>query len=218
MNRITIVAACMLACGLTLAGCNSSSISDFLPTGGGYPIRLETDPPGAEAQTSLGQTCRTPCTVAVPAARDDFTVTFALAGYEGQTVPVSVVTAAAMGSESPSPVQFAPNPVVAQLDPAPPPAANKKAAKPKAKARAQKAASGGGGTTRGAGATATPALTPAAAAQDAATAVPAATTGTSAFAPAFPAGVPAAQSPATQRTIPGAQPTAPPAGAWPTPR
>jgi hypothetical protein len=128
MPRVAVA----IAVSLALAGCGSLSTSSVLPDlGGGCPINLVSDPPGAEARTSLGPACRTPCTVAVP-ARGDFTVTFALAGYEGQTVPVSVMTSGPIGSDYGAAVQFAPNPVVAQLEPAPPPvAAKKKTAKAK---------------------------------------------------------------------------------------
>src|ERR1044071_9209206 len=95
MNRVAV----SIALSLALAGCSSfSSFSpgDWLPNlslgggGGGYPLRLESNPPGADARTSLGQGCRTPCTVSVP-AREDFTVTFALPGYETQMVPVDLL-------------------------------------------------------------------------------------------------------------------------------
>jgi hypothetical protein len=124
-------AAVAIALSLALAGCGSLSTGSILPDlGGGYPIKLESDPAGAEARTSLGPACRTPCTVAVP-ARGEFTVTFALAGYEPQTVPVSVLTSGAIGTDFTTAVQFAPNPVTAQLEPAPPPAAKKKGGKAK---------------------------------------------------------------------------------------
>jgi len=120
-----------IAASVALAGCGSLSTGSLMPDlGGGYPIKLESDPAGAEARTSVGPSCRTPCTVAVP-ARGEFTVTFALAGYEPQTVPVSVLSSGAIGSDFTAAVQFAPNPVVAQLEPAPPPATKKKTTKPR---------------------------------------------------------------------------------------
>src|SRR5215211_2844580 len=122
MRRVPVA----LAASLALAGCGSFTTGSLLPDlGGGYPITLQSDPLGAEARTSLGPACRTPCTVAVP-ARGEFTVTFALAGYDPQTVPVSVLTSGAIGTDYTAPVQFAPNPVVAQLEAAPPPVAAKK--------------------------------------------------------------------------------------------
>jgi len=126
MNRLAVSLAC-----IGLAGCSSLGSNDALSTGStGYPIKLESDPPGADARTSVGPGCQTPCTVAIP-ARGDFTVTFSLAGRETQTIPVQLQTS---GSET-SAVQFAPNPVFAALEPAP--AAHvtkKKAAKPKPRA------------------------------------------------------------------------------------
>src|SRR5262249_20819270 len=74
MNRLAVSLAC-----IGLAGCSSLGSNDALSTGStGYPIKLESDPPGADARTSVGPGCQTPCTVAIP-ARGDFTVTFSLA-------------------------------------------------------------------------------------------------------------------------------------------
>src|SRR5215475_12394968 len=128
MRRIAIV----IAGSALAAGCGSFSPGDYLPSfgGAGYPLKLESDPPGAEARTSLGQSCRTPCTVAVPAS-GDFAVTFALAGYESQTVPVSIVQSSGQGSDYSTAVQLNPNPVEVQLEPAAPAPVAKK--KPKAK-------------------------------------------------------------------------------------
>src|SRR4051794_39076975 len=104
MSRIAVA----ITVSLALAGCGSLSTSSLMPDlGGGYPVNLVSDPPGAEARTSLGPGCRTPCTVAVP-ARGDFTVTFALAGYEAQTVPVGMLTSGPIGSDTGAAVQFAP--------------------------------------------------------------------------------------------------------------
>jgi hypothetical protein len=129
MSRVNVA----IAASLALAGCGSSSTGSLLPDlGGGYPIKLESDPAGAEARTSFGPACRTPCTVAVP-GRGEFTVTFALAGYEPQTVPVGVIRAGPLGSDPSAAVQFSPNPVVAELEPAaaPAPSAKKKTGKAK---------------------------------------------------------------------------------------
>ena len=136
MNRVAV----SIALSLALAGCSSfSSFSpgDWLPNlslggggGGGYPLRLESNPPGADARTSLGQGCRTPCTVSVP-AREDFTVTFALPGYETQMVPVDLLRSGGgfgTASDFGTAVQFTPNPVVAMLEPAAPPAAPSRSA------------------------------------------------------------------------------------------
>jgi hypothetical protein len=182
MMRLAVILAAIAA----VAGCSSLPGGGFLP-GGGYPINLESDPPGAEARTSLGQACRTPCTVTVP-GRDDFTVTFALAGYETQMVPVTLLRSGGLGSEFAA-VQFDPNPVAAQLAPAPPPVTKKKrgGAKPRT-------------ATKSAPPTGAERVGPP----------------PSADVPPAQRTIPGAVPPA-QRTIPGAQPTAP-ASAWPPPR
>src|SRR4029078_11305146 len=87
-------------------------------------LAIESEPPGAEAKTSLGQSCRTPCQLAVQPG-SEFSVTFALSGYRRQTV--SVRPGAAGASATP---QLSPNPVQVALQrsaPAKKPVANKKA-------------------------------------------------------------------------------------------
>ena len=139
MSRVTAA----LAASLALAGCGSSSTGSLLPDlGGGYPVKLESDPAGAEARTSVGPACRTPCTVAVP-ARGEFTVTFALAGYETQTVPVGMIRSGPLGSDPSAAVQFAPNPVVVELEaaaPAPSPTTKTGKSKPRTAAKTAPAA------------------------------------------------------------------------------
>jgi hypothetical protein len=130
MTRVAVI----IGASLALTGCSSFSVGDWMPSmsggGGSIPLRIESDPPGADARMSTGQSCRTPCTITVPAA-DSLTVAFALAGYETQTVPIDLVR----GSTGPdyTPPQLSPNPVMAMLRPAgPPPAAKtKKKTKPK---------------------------------------------------------------------------------------
>jgi hypothetical protein len=91
-------------------------------------MQFESEPAGAEARTSVGQSCRTPCSVAVAAT--DFTVTFSLPGYQPQTVPVRVVAS----TEPPDPnlpggdssgARLVPNPVFVELTTAAPVAARK---------------------------------------------------------------------------------------------
>jgi PEGA domain len=81
MNRVIAV----VACGFTLAACSSSpSPSPAPPT---QALRIESKPPGAEAKTSLGRSCRTPCELEVQAA-DGYSMTLTLKGYQPQTVSV----------------------------------------------------------------------------------------------------------------------------------
>ena len=105
-------------------------------------MQFESEPAGAEAKTSTGQTCRTPCSLAVSA--NEFTVSFALPGYQPQTVPVRVVAstdARDIGTEGEvAPPRLVPNPVFVELQPAgKPPVASKPAPakkKPKSAPRA----------------------------------------------------------------------------------
>ena len=53
-------------------------------------VRFESEPPGAEAKTSNGQTCRTPCALALPGDKT-FTVTFTLNGYQPDTEKLDLV-------------------------------------------------------------------------------------------------------------------------------
>jgi len=88
--------------------------------------QFESEPPGAEARTSTGQSCRTPCALALPA--QGFNVTFTLNGYLPQAIPVVLHVPEfrpdpELGDTLPS---FRPNPVVAALELAPPPPRKKK--------------------------------------------------------------------------------------------
>jgi len=120
------------ACGLMLAGCSSMS---WLPGSSSGPtkatVQLQSQPAGAQADTSLGPGCRTPCAVEV-AAPGDFTVSFSLDGFLPQTVPVRVKPAESMFGDA----SLVPNPVYAQLQPAPPPPSKHKPKSPPPKPHA----------------------------------------------------------------------------------
>jgi hypothetical protein len=144
MTRI-VVAAC---CALALGGCTSWLPSlDF--TSGGYvaELVLESEPAGAEARTSQGPACRTPCRLAVE-ARGGFSVTFSREGYLPQSVPVQVRQPgdSRFDPGAPPSLQLTPNPVAVVLEPAPAPPPKRKpvkrrpAPKPVAAAPAQPAA------------------------------------------------------------------------------
>ncbi len=122
--------------GVMLAGCSSTSMPSmdlFKSKPAEVALQLESTPPGAIATTSLGPSCKTPCSVSV-AASENFTVNYTLSKFQSATVPVTVTTQ--MGS----PPVLDPNPVVAELQPTVPPrraaAPKKRAAKPKATAPA----------------------------------------------------------------------------------
>ncbi len=116
MRRVILIAAA----SITLAGCGSTSSLDFLkPTPPNVTVRLESVPPGADAKTSVGPGCKTPCAVSIPST-DNFTVTYSLDKYQPQTV--AVTTAQVPGElGSPATVTTDPNPVFAELQPAAPP-------------------------------------------------------------------------------------------------
>jgi hypothetical protein len=100
-------------------------------------VQVESEPAGAEAKSSVGPSCRTPCSLTIASA-DPFTVTFTLAGYEPQTVPVA--PRPAVGARDPGEaLKFDPDPVYAQLEPTGP-AKGKKRPAPKAKTAAPPAA------------------------------------------------------------------------------
>lgn len=109
MRMIVIVAA-----GLGLAGCSSVSMPEmFKSPPPVVTVQLESLPAGAEATTSTGQGCKTPCSVAIP-AENNFTVTFALPKYQAETVQVQLIRDPA----NPGFSTVDPNPVYAELQPA----------------------------------------------------------------------------------------------------
>ena len=135
MGRLGGVAGVALL-GIGLAGCG---ISNWMPSWDlKFPsapppaatVQVESEPAGAEAKSSVGPGCRTPCALSV-ATSNPFTVTFTLAGYESQTVPVTPRPAGDPRDASEG-LKFDPDPVYAQLEPVPP-AKGKKRPAPKAK-------------------------------------------------------------------------------------
>jgi hypothetical protein len=131
---------------LALAACSSSpdwlNLDVLKPAPIMDTVRFESEPPGAEAKTSNGQSCRTPCALALP-VNSPITVTFTLNGYQPESESIDPI------SLTGSPTQLRPNPVMVELTPAPPslqkpvkkPAPKKKtsakpaAAKPAARAK-----------------------------------------------------------------------------------
>jgi outer membrane murein-binding lipoprotein Lpp len=124
--------------GMSLAGCSSLSLDSFKPTPPAVQVQLESNPPGADARTSLGPSCRTPCSVSVPAPDSGFDVTFTLDKFLPVTVPVQVIRNSGAFNTSP-PVVLDPDPVVAELQPAPLPKGTKRM-RPKPKAARHAAA------------------------------------------------------------------------------
>jgi hypothetical protein len=134
MRRIIVIAVA----GAGLAGCSSLpssfSMDSFKPTPPTVQVQLDSVPSGAEARTSLGPSCKTPCSVAVPAPDAGFSVTFTLNRFLPATIPVQVIRIPGDFS-APATTTLDPNPVVAELQPAgpPPKAARKTVLRPKPK-------------------------------------------------------------------------------------
>ncbi len=129
MSRVIAV----MACGFTVAACSTSMPSlEFLKSAPqAEALRIESEPPGAEAKISSGQSCRTPCELTVEGG-GEHSITLALNGYEPQTVSIrpEKSAAGALGGVMSAP-KLAPNPVHVELQPAPAPAVKKPAAKKK---------------------------------------------------------------------------------------
>lgn len=132
MKRVLVI----VGCAFTLAACSSSSdwaSMDALKSGPSLDtVSLESEPPGAEAKASNGQTCRTPCSLALPVDAAS-SVTFSLNGYQPETERLEAIQSTG------EPPRLRPNPVVVELTPAAPSTA-KKQAKPAKKPPARKPA------------------------------------------------------------------------------
>jgi hypothetical protein len=130
----------VLGGGLLLAACSSTpdwmNLDAFKPAPITEAVQFETEPAGATATLSTGQNCMTPCSLTMPVDKP-FSVTFTLTGYQPASEQVESILVD--GS-----TKLQPNPVTAELTPAPPPPkpmkkpARKKssAAKPAAKPKA----------------------------------------------------------------------------------
>lgn len=119
---------------LLLAGalCGCASIT----RGTTDQVQILSNPSGAEARTSMGHTCSTPCTLQF-SRKDEFTVTITKAGYHIAQVPVKTQIAGAgaagfagnvilggvvgMGVDAATgaTLEHFPNPVVVDLIPVP---------------------------------------------------------------------------------------------------
>jgi len=116
MRRVIVIAAA----GLGLAGCSTFSLDAFKPTPPTIQVQLDSLPQGADAHTSLGPGCKTPCTVAVAAPDAGFSVTYTLAKFQSVTIPVQVVHVPG-DMMTPASTVVDPNPVIAELQPLVPP-------------------------------------------------------------------------------------------------
>src|SRR5499425_35376 len=123
MSRLIAI----VACGFMLAACSATMPNlnlDFMKSAPqAETLAIESEPPGAEAKTSLGQSCLTPCQLSVQPG-SEFSVMLALRGYQPQTVSVRPEAEGATAAP-----RLAPNPVHVDLQavaPAKKPVAKKK--------------------------------------------------------------------------------------------
>ena len=116
MRRVIVIAVG----GASLAGCSSFSLDSFKSAPPTIQVQLDSVPSGADAKTSVGPGCKTPCSVAVPAADAGFSVTYTLNKFLPVTVPVQVIHIPG-DFATPASTTIDPNPVVAELKPAGPP-------------------------------------------------------------------------------------------------
>jgi hypothetical protein len=127
MHRVIVMAVA----GASLAGCSTFSWDAFKSTPPTLQVQLDSVPAGADARTSLGPGCKTPCSVAVPAPDAGFSVTYTLNKFQPATVAVQIIRTPG-DFVTPASTTIDPNPVVAELQPAgPPPKAPRKMLKPK---------------------------------------------------------------------------------------
>jgi hypothetical protein len=139
MRRVIAIAVA----GASLGGCSSFSVGDyFKSTPPTIQVQLESNPPGADAKTSVGPGCKTPCSVSIAAPDTGFSVTYALNRFEPATVPVQVIHNPGDFS-SPATTVTDPNPVFAELQPAGPPPKGHRGMKPKAVKKKPKSSAAG---------------------------------------------------------------------------
>ena len=150
VHRVRVIL--IVSGALALAGCESTpdwaktpdwmkvNTDAFKPQSALDTVSIESDPPGADAKASSGQSCRTPCALALP-MNVPLTVTFTLNGYRPQTESLEPITESIgfPAADSSGPPQLRPNPVYAELTPAPPSKPVKKPA-PKGKPAAKQTA------------------------------------------------------------------------------
>jgi hypothetical protein len=134
MRRVIVIAAA----GLSLAGCTSFSMDSLRPAAPPVTVQFDSIPPGADAVTSLGPNCKTPCSLPVT-AENSFSVTYTLAKYQPLTMPVTVTRTPGDFVTSATTV-VDPNPVVGELQPLTP---SRRAARKMAKRKPAAAAAPG---------------------------------------------------------------------------
>jgi hypothetical protein len=128
----TVVALSAIA----LAGCSStpSWVPDWMSFSKSTPplvtMQFESQPPGADVRTSPGQTCQTPCSLALQPQSQ--MVSFSKNGFLPQSVQITASEADHSLFDSPPPA-LSPNPVSVVLQPAAPPPRGRPPVRPRPK-------------------------------------------------------------------------------------
>ena len=136
------ILVCVVA-GVALSGCAT------ITRGSTDHVQIISEPSGADARISLGQTCVTPCTLQV-SRKDEFTVTVSKPGFTEESVSVQTQVAGSgaagfagnvllggvigMGADAytGATLEHVPNPVIVTLkELPPPPAPTRSAPKPR---------------------------------------------------------------------------------------
>jgi hypothetical protein len=82
-------------------------------------VQFESDPPGAEVRTAQGQTCQSPCALALPP--EPQAVSFSRNGFLPQTVQLALGPPPEHSFFESPPPALTPNPLMVVLQPAGPP-------------------------------------------------------------------------------------------------
>jgi hypothetical protein len=112
-----VLAGCAMNSNMPSLGLPNLDLLDSPSTG---TVTIHSNPTGAEARSSNGSTCRTPCALSMP-LNEGFTVTYSLEGYLPETVAVKSIPPQKSAIIDMTPGRFEPNPVWAELKQAPPP-------------------------------------------------------------------------------------------------
>jgi hypothetical protein len=132
-----VVSAATVAMGTALAACSStpSWVPDWMSLGSSTPqlvtMQFESQPQGADVRTGQGQTCQTPCSLALQPQSQ--VISFSKNGFLPQSVQVTTGEPAEHSLFQSSPPTLTPNPVTVVLQPAGPPPRSRSvpAAKPR---------------------------------------------------------------------------------------
>jgi hypothetical protein len=122
-----VFASAAATAAIVLSGCAS------ITRGHSDQVEIQSEPPGAQAHTSMGHVCTTPCTLQFD-RKDEFTVTVSKPGYHTEEIPVTTQVAGAgvagfagnlvlggpvgmvVDASSGATLEHFPNPVIAVLE------------------------------------------------------------------------------------------------------